>query len=116
MNFDKTQLGTMKWFARISALVILVLALPFYFGYENPLPFVDPDYSFWDNFARVLPLLLFIGLALAWKFEKVGGYLISISAILGLFLGMKTGSGFSINLLFALIPGILFLIIGSQKK
>jgi len=35
----------LKWSTRILALVIIIFGLPFYFGYGNPLPFLNPEYS-----------------------------------------------------------------------
>jgi hypothetical protein len=28
----------------------MIFALPFYFGYGNPLPFINQDYTLWDNY------------------------------------------------------------------
>jgi len=46
---NKEQLKIYKWFARIFALAILLLGTPFYFGYGNPLPFVNPEYTLAEN-------------------------------------------------------------------
>lgn len=101
-----------KWSARIIALVILLLGLSFYSGYGNPLPFINSDYSLWKNIVLIMNILIFIGLALGWKYEKIAGYLIIFSLIIGLLIGVLTKSGFSINLFIAIIPGILYLISG----
>ena len=61
-----------KWAARILAAAILVFALPFYFGYGNPLPFADPHYSLWENVVLTVVPLAFIGLAVGWKYPKAG--------------------------------------------
>jgi len=99
-----------KWTARILALGILIFALPFYFGYGNPLPFAKPDYSLWENVALSMMPLVFIGLALGWKYPKVGGWLIIISIATGLIVGFLTEANLSINLAVPIIPGILYLI------
>ncbi|MFA5129557.1 MAG: hypothetical protein WC477_01405 [Patescibacteria group bacterium] len=104
-----------KWFARILALCILIFALPFYFGYGNPLPFAKPDYSLWENVALSMMPLAFIGLALGWKYPKAGGFLVVIPIIIGFVVGLLTDASFSVNLLTPLIPGILYLIDGYKN-
>lgn len=106
---------TIKWFTRILALCILIFALPFYFGYGNPLPFAKPDYSLWENVALTMMPLVFIGLALGWKYPKVAGWLIIISIAIGLIVGLLTEANISVNLAVPLIPGILYLIDGYKK-
>ncbi|MFA6106670.1 MAG: hypothetical protein WC745_03285 [Patescibacteria group bacterium] len=105
-----------KWTARILALCILIFALPFYFGYGNPLPFAKPDYSLWENVALAMMPLVFIGLALGWKYPKVAGWLIIISIAIGLIVGLLTEANLSINLAVPLIPGILYLIDGYKRQ
>jgi hypothetical protein len=97
------------------ALGILIFALPFYFGYGNPLPFAKADYSLWENVALAMMPLVFIGLALGWKYPKVGGWLIIISIAIGLNVGLLTEANISVNLAVPLIPGILYLIDGYKK-
>lgn len=97
------------------ALGILIFALPFYFGYGNPLPFAKADYSLWENVALAMMPLVFIGLALGWKYPKVGGWLIIISIAIGLIVGLLTEANIGVNLAVPLIPGILYLIDGYKK-
>ncbi|HOZ36612.1 MAG TPA: hypothetical protein PLR18_02160 [bacterium] len=104
-----------KWSARILALGILIFALPFYFGYGNPLPFAKPDYSLWENVALAMMPLVFIGLALGWKYPKAGGLLTIIPIIIGSIVGLLTEANFNINLAMPIIPGILYLIDGYKK-
>ena len=106
---------TIKWTARVLALCILIFALPFYFGYGNPLPFAKPDYSLWENVALAMMPLVFIGLALGWKYPKTGGLLVVASIIIGLVVGLLTEANLSINLAVPLIPGILYLMDGYKK-
>jgi hypothetical protein len=109
---NKKQKKIITWSSRIIALVIILFGLPFYFGYGNPLPFINSDYSLWKNIVLLMNPLIFIGLAIGWKYEKIAGYLIMIALTIGLLIGVITKTGFSINLLIAIIPGILYLIIG----
>jgi hypothetical protein len=104
-----------KWSARVISLCILVFALPFYFGYGNPLPFANPDYSLWENVALLIMPLVFISLALGWKYPKVAGWLIVGLIMVGFIVGLLTKANLSLNLAAPIIPGILYLI-GSYKK
>ena len=105
-----------KWTVRMIALGILIFALPFYFGYGNSLPFINPDYSLWENVTLTMVPLIFIGLILGWKYPKFGGWLVII-AVVGVFIvGFLTEANLSINLAVPLIPGILFLINGYIKS
>lgn len=106
---------TTKWISRILALCILVFALPFYFGYGNPLPFANPNYSLWENVALFMMPLVFIGLALGWKYPKVVGWLIISAITIGFIVGLLTKANLSINLAVPIIPGILYLIAGYKK-
>ncbi|MFA4999807.1 MAG: hypothetical protein WC545_00375 [Patescibacteria group bacterium] len=105
-----------KWTARILALGILIFALPFYFGYGNPLPFTNPDYSLWENSALAMIPLVFIGLLLGWKYPKVGGWLIIVSIMIGFVVGLLTEANLSINLAVPFIPGVLYLIDGYKRQ
>ena len=116
MKFSKEQITVMKWFARISALIILLLGLPFYFGYGNPLPFINPDYTLAENIGLTAVPIILLGLALGWKYEKLGGYLVSAPLILGFILSLIVKFAFPINMLIALIPGFLYLMVGYNKK
>ncbi|HPT66090.1 MAG TPA: hypothetical protein PK257_02150 [Candidatus Woesebacteria bacterium] len=107
---------TIKWTARIIALCVLAFALPFYFGYGNPLPFINPDYSLWENVTLTMVPLIFIGLVLGWKYPKFGGWLVTITVIIVFIVGFLTEANLSINLAVPLIPGILFLINGYKKS
>ena len=114
MNIKQKRIIT--WSARIIALVIILIGLPFYFGYGNPLPFIDSDYSLWKNIVLLMNSLIFIGLAIGWKYEKIAGILITVALTISFFIGAMTETVFSINLLFAIIPGILYLIIGYNNQ
>lgn len=107
---------TIKWFARILALCILVFALPFYFGCGNSLPFAKSDYSLWENVALFMMPLVFIGLALGWRYPKAGGWLIVISITIGFVVGFLTEANFSVNWVVPFIPGMLYLIDGYKKQ
>ena len=109
---NQNQLKTIRWTARIISLVVILFGLPFYFGYGNPLPFINSDYSLWKNIVLIINLLIFIGLALGWKYEKISGYLIIFALVMGLLIGITTKAGFSINMFVTIIPGILYLITG----
>ena len=113
---NQIQQKLIKWSASIIALIIILFGLPFYFGYGNPLPFINSDYSLWKNIVLVMNPLIFIGLALGWKYEKIAGYLIVFALVIGLLIGVIAKIGFSINMVIAIIPGILYLIAGYNKN
>lgn len=102
----------LKWSTRILALVIIVFGLPFYFGYGNPLPFLNPEYSMWDNTWLTVFPLMFIGLGLGWKWPKIGGLLVTTPILIGLILGLVFGGGMSLHMLVPLIVGSLYIFIG----
>jgi len=62
MKFTEKQFKIIKWTTRIIATLIFLLALPFYFGYGNPLPFANPDNTTMDNIWLTTFPLMFIGL------------------------------------------------------
>ncbi len=111
----KKNFKTLKWTARILALAVLLFALPFYFGYGNPLPFINPDYDAWDNLWLSVFPLMFIGLALGWKWEKVGGYLATLSVLTGLIGGLILEGEVVWFMLVPLAVGILYLIVSYKK-
>lgn len=98
------------------ALTILLFGLPFYFGYGNPLPFANPAYSWIENVWLTLFPLVFIGLALGWRYEKIGGYLVVIPISIGFILGIVADASFPINTLIVLVPGVLYLVSGYKME
>lgn len=114
MELTTKNLKIMKWSGRILGLCVLLFGLPFYFGYGNPLPFINPDYGLWDNIWLTIFPFMFIGLALGWKYEKIGGYLVTIPLALGLLFGLIAEGEFLWFMLFPLIVGVLYLLVGYQ--
>ncbi len=105
-----------KWITRILALCILIFVLPFYFGYGNPLPFAKSDYSLWENVALTMMPLVFVGLALGWKYPKAGGFFTVVPIVIGFAVGLLTEANLSVNLLAPLVPGVLYLVVGYNKN
>ena len=105
-----------RWTARIMSIAALVFGLPFYFGYGNPLPFINPEYTPWDNMWLSIFPLMFLGLAVGWKYEKIGGYLITIPLIIGLLAGVIMEGEFVWFMSIPLIVGILYLITGCKTN
>jgi hypothetical protein len=119
MKPSKKQLKKLKiirWSARILALAVLLFGLPFYFGYGNPLPFINPDYTLWDNMWLTIFPLMFIGLAIGWRYEKTGGYLITVPLAIGLIFGWIMEGELIWFMLVPLLVGILYLIVGYKSK
>ncbi|HBN94748.1 MAG TPA: hypothetical protein DDZ66_00480 [Firmicutes bacterium] len=115
MELQKRSYQVLKWTTRILAAAIVIFGLPFYFGYGNPLPFINPEYSIWDNtWLTVLPLM-FIGLGLGWKWPKTGGLLITVPILLGFILGLIVRGGMAVHMLIPLIVGTLYMVLGCAK-
>jgi hypothetical protein len=107
--------NTIRWTARIIALIVMLFGLPFYFGYGNPLPFINTSYTLWDNLWLMIFPFMFIGLGVGWKWEKIGGYLVTIPLTLGLLFGLIVEKELIWFMLIPLISGILYLIRAYKK-
>ena len=105
----------LKWTTKILASLVLLLGLPFYFGYGNPLPFINSTYSLHDNLWLTIFPLMFIGLIIGWKNKKLGGYLITIPLLIGFIVSIIIQTNFAIHMLIPFTIGILYLIIGNKK-
>ena len=115
MNLTNQKLKILKWTTRILSLIVLLFGLPFYFGYGNPLPFINPDYTLWDNVWLSIFPIIFIGLALGWKYEKIAGYLIMIPLALGMLLALITWEDFAVVMFVPLALGVMYLVVGYNK-
>lgn len=104
-----------RWTTRILAVSMLLFGLPFYFGYGNPLPFVNPDFTPYDNVWLTIFPFIFIGLGLGIWREKLGGYLIVIPMLVGIFTSMVMGMGFGLHMLAPLAVGFLYLMLGYRS-
>ncbi|MCF8032276.1 MAG: hypothetical protein K9K66_03425 [Desulfarculaceae bacterium] len=112
MMLSPKQVKIVRWAARILSLAILAFGLPFYFGYGNPLPFIDHTYSFLDNTWLSIFPLMFIGLALGWKFEKTGGWLVVLPIFIGMVMCLVLECELVGHMLVPLAAGVLYLIAG----
>ena len=116
MTLGSKRIGAIRWTARIIALAVLLFGLPFYFGYGNPLPFIDPNYTLWDNLWLSVFPLMFLGLGLGWFFHLVGGYLIVIPVSLGMLFGLFIQGEIVWHMTVPLLCGALYLVVGYGKK
>jgi len=110
MKVKQSKIKIIKWTARLLALGLLLFSLPFYFGYGNPVPFLNPDYSFLDNLWLLIFPIVFISLALGWKFEKLAGILLIMSISTGLLATLIIENEFIFEMMIPLFIGILYLI------
>jgi hypothetical protein len=115
MELKKIRYQLLKWITRIVATAIIVFGLPFYFGYGNPLPFINPEYSIYDNTWLTVFPIMFIGLAIGWKWPKVGGLLITIPILFGLILGVIVRGGMPTHMVIPFIVGVLYIVTGYAK-
>ncbi len=117
LNFIKNMnIKIVRWAGRIIGLATILFGLPFYFGYGNPLPFLNSEYTLWDNFWLTTFPIMFIGLGLGWKYEKIGGYLVSVPITAGLILGIIAERELIFPMLVPLLVGILYLVSGYKKE
>lgn len=116
MKKSKKQLILLRWISRILAIIITLFGLPFYFGYGNPLPFINSNYALWDNIWLTVFPFMFTGLIVGLKFEKIGGFLVVVPILIGLILGLIVENDFSIHMMVPLIVGLLFLTSGYYKS
>ena len=117
MKLSKKGSKILKWTVRIFALAILMLGLPFYFGYGNPLPFANPDNTIMDNIWLSTFPLMFIGLALGWRYEKIGGFLITIPIVIATVLSIIIiKEGLPGPMFIPMIAGILYLLSGFKDQ
>jgi len=112
---DPKALAVLKWTARIIALMMIALGLPFYLGYGNPLPFARPEYTVFDNLWLTAFPLMFIGLAVGWRYEKVGGYLLATAAVIGIATLVAAGKGSPTHVIACAMIGGLYLLVGYKK-
>lgn len=106
----------LKLVSRILALLIFLFGLPFYFGYGNPLPFINPEYSLYENLWLSIFPIIFIGLVLGWKNEMLGGLILVTSIGFGIIVSVAIRMDFGIHMLLPLLAGILFLLVGYKKN
>ncbi len=107
---------TIRWIARILATAFLLFGLPFYFGYGNPLPFVSPGYTLWDNVWLTIFPVVFVGLAVGWLNEKVGGLLIVIPIIIGFMMVFVADKDISPHMLIPFIVGVLYILSNKEIR
>ena len=100
---------------KLLALIFMIIALPFYFGFGNPLPFINPNYSFIDNLWLTILPVMFIALIISFKYEKLGGYLLFISVFTGILLTLLITKEFFYIMMLPLLIGVLFLLISYNK-
>lgn len=100
----------LKWASRILGAVVLLFGLPFYVGYGNPMPFRNPGYSMYDNtWLAVFPLIV-IGLALGWKWPKLGGFLITIPILFGFVVSLVIKGELPVHMMVPFTAGLAYII------
>ena len=116
MQKEINKIKVLRWTARGLALFCLLFGLPFYFGYGNPLPFVNPEYTLFDNMWLSAFPIMFLGLAVGWKYEKLGGYLIvlplAIASVVG-YIFLKEGLPGPMFL--PMVVGVMYLVLGYKN-
>lgn len=98
------------WTTRILSIFIILFGLPFYFGYGNPLPFLNSNFSLLENIWLTLFPIIFISLGIGLKYPKVSGYILTITLTLAQILTLILEKEIILPMLLPLIVGILNLI------
>lgn len=124
MNIKKNKTSKiLKWVARIWSIPIIAYALLLAIGYTSNYiqtgvadPYAAEDYPFIENFPPILMLIAILGLAAAWKWEKIGtniSFIFSLATLAILFVHwpiLETPRNAVPYILLAIIviPAILF--------
>ena len=103
-----------RWIPRILGAAILVLFLPFYFGYGNPLPFRSEEYTAHDNAWLCAFPLIFAGMVVGWFSGRWGGAIIVIPILIAQAVTMATQHDFVPHMLVPLAVGILYWVSGAS--
>ena len=98
-----------RWVTNGLAACILIFGLPFYFGYGNPIPFLNPEYTMWDNIWLSVFPVMFVGLAVGVWYKKLGGYLVTVPVVFGLLFGFGLEREIVWFMLIPLAVGMLYL-------
>jgi len=121
---DKTT-KRLRLIARIISAPIILYALIMLIGYGynwvttgTADPYAVEDYPFIENIPPILMFLAVIGLAIAWRWEKIGGIINLLFCVATLITIPFTGLDFQssrgwmpmILVLIIAVPGILFLV------
>ena len=72
--------------------------------------------SLWDNMWLTIFPLMFIGLALGLRYEKLGGYFVVVPVGVGLILGIVIADDFVVHMLVPLVLGVLYLVVGYGRR
>jgi hypothetical protein len=104
------------WLVRVLSIAVALFGLPFYFGYGNPLPFIDPVYTAYDNLWLTIFPFVFIGLAVGVKDPLVGGLLIVVLITCGSIISIIMGMGLAWSMLVPLALGICNLLLWYSKQ
>ena len=101
---------------KILAVVVLLFGLPFYFGYGNPLPFIDASYSLYDNLWLSIFPIMFISLGLSLKHQLLAGKLLSIVLGIGFILSVFLGEGIPWPMLLPFLMGVFNWFLGNRNR
>lgn len=105
-----------SWTARIAGTAIVIVFLPFYFGYGNPLPFLTPGYTAHDNAWLTAFPLVFIGLILGWRYPRIGGAMVVLAVLIGEAVSLLTGHGLVLHMFVPLAVGVIFFVSGRMAS
>ncbi len=113
---EKT-IKTLRFSARITSIAILLVFLIFFVG-EGIVSNLETLKIEDILLLSLIPGLLLVGTIIAWKRELLGGIIICISILTFNFIDyfLHSDTAFSPNFLIIILVGILFIIVGINKK
>lgn len=119
------------WVARIWSIPLILYSLIMIYGYVvnwfkygKADPYAVEGYPFIENIPPIFMLMAIIGLAIAFKYQKIGGIVNMIFIILAAIIIIITRPNILeprsyiplILMLIVLVPGVLFLLASKNKK
>lgn len=107
-----TDPNVVRWIARALGTLLVVAFVPFYLGYGNQLPFLNPDYTAHDNAWLCAFPLIFLGLILGWFKERIGGGLVVAAILFAQLVTLLTQGDIVLHMLVPLAVGLLFIFAG----
>ncbi|NLY81894.1 MAG: hypothetical protein GX078_03815 [Clostridiales bacterium] len=109
-------LNLFRLLIRVLTIIVLIVGLPFYLGYGNPLPFMNPNYNMLDNLWLTVFPIMFLGLFISMRFHKAGGYIVAVPVAFNLVLGFFINGNLSTIMLIPLVIGVMNIIIGYMDE
>ncbi|MBN2267932.1 MAG: hypothetical protein V3569_05780 [Acholeplasmataceae bacterium] len=93
----------------ILAFIILVFGIPFYFGYGNPLPFLEESYTLADNIWLIVMPLVFIFAILGIKWKKISGIILILLILIAQIISLWVDEEIVWVMMVPILLGVLYI-------